>query len=235
MGDRQRRERHDDPSIGTVRIPRGMRKLVVSGQTWHWRFGNVIDIRDAEGKGHKVSLAELLDDTWDGVERAKHKRYLRANPALVVEHIQRWILGYDDLTGFPKESPHHRHQAEIRKGWVAFPGPRGMWQMKPAPWILVIHSPEDVRHEARCNEVLGMSVDEWVDIKAADLEAIGSSFEELWKANRALPEDRRRHQVDVMMSYDAPSMPKPTARQLEDYVLREIIGKAARQTLAEAA
>lgn len=227
MGDRIRKVRSDDPRAAERAIPHGMRKLVIGGQTWLWRFGNHVDIRSPDGTGHRVTLAELLGASWDEIERAEHKRYLRVDPSAIVSHIQRTILGYDDLTGYPAGTPGHGSQAAIRKGWVAFAGPRGMWQTKLDPWILQIHSPEDVRHEARLNEVLGISVDEFVDIKDRDLKAIGSSFDKLWLEERERPGGKRRHQVEVMMSYDAPSMPKPTPRELENYVVRNIVGRTA--------
>lgn len=227
MGDRKHKVRGDDPAFDEPKIQRGMRRLVIAGETWLWKFGNHVDIRDPQGKGHRVTLADLLGVTWDEVERAEHKRYLRVDPSSIVDHIQRAILGFDDVMGYPEGTPGHRHQAEPRKGWMPFNGPRGTWQAKLDPWIIEIHSPEDVKYEARANEVLGMTVDAWVDIKDRDLKAIGSCFDDLWKAEKLKAQDKQRHRIEVMMRYDAPSMPKPTASQLEDHVLRRIIGKAA--------
>lgn len=212
-----------------------MRRLVISGETWHWRYGHYIDIRDPQGKGHRVSLAKLLGTDWDGVERADNKGYLRVEPSVIVDHIQRNILGYDDVAGYPKGVVGHRTQAAIRKGWTSFCGPRGQWQAQCSPWIVKFHSPEDVVYEARAYTILGMSVDEWMDIKAADLAAIGSSFDAMWMAERQKPADQQTPRIQLTMEYDAPSMPKPTQRQLEDYVMRHIAGAAAMKTMRNAA
>jgi len=222
------RERKAPPRGKAEPQRRGSRRLVIRGETWSWRFGHTLDIRDAKGNGHKADLTEVLGRDWEDIERASWKRSLAVDPSQIVDHIDRRILGYDDAMGFPPGSPWHRHQAEVRSGWTAFTGPRGTWQARITPWICDIRSPEDVGSTARINEILGITTDAWADIKVADLAAEGMTVDDLWRAERDKPHDQRRDRIEVFLGHPSPSVPHPTARQLEEYVVRHIIAKAAR-------
>lgn len=206
---------------------RGARKLVIRGEVWFWRFGHYIDIRDSKGNGYKAELTDVLGRTWEDLERAAWKRNLAVDPSCIVDHINRRILGYDDAIGFPKGSPWRRHQTEIRNGWIAFEGPRGTWQAKINPWIVDLRSPEDVGSQARLNEILDITTEQWIDIKVADLAAEGMTVDELWRREKAKPQEERQERIQVLLNYPAPSVPNPTAQQLGDYVVRHVVGKAA--------
>lgn len=224
-----RRERKSRPHGRQERHQRrGSRRLVIRGETWTWRFGHVIDIRDADGNGHKADLTEVLGSDWDEIERASRKRNLAVDPSLIVDHIDHQILGYDDAMGFPAGSRWHRHQAAMRTGWTAFAGPRGIWQARITPWLCDVRSPEDVGSVARIHEMLGISIDEWTDIKVADLAAEGMTVDDLWRIEQAKPHDQRREQIETFLGYPSPSVPTPTGRQLEDYVVRHVVGRAAK-------
>lgn len=223
-----RRERKSPSRDGQERPQRrGSRRLVIRGETWTWRFGHVIDIRDAEGKGHKADLAEVLGGDREDVERASWKRNLTVDPSLIVDHINRRILGYDDAMGFPAGSRWHRHQAAMRDGWIAFAGPRGIWQARITPWLCDIRSPEDVGSVARIYEMLEITIDEWTDIKVADMAAEGLTVDDLWRIEQAKPNGGRAR-IETFLGHPSPSVPTPTSRQLEDHVVRHIVGRAAR-------
>lgn len=216
------RERSTEPQR------RGSRRLVIRGEAWTWRFGHVIDIRDAEGKGHKADQTEVLGSDWEEIERATWKRNLTVDPSLIVDHINRRILGYNDAMGFPAGSRWHRHQAAVRTGWIPFAGPRGTWQARITPWLCDVRSPEDVGSVARIYEMLAISTDEWTDIKVADLAAEGLTVDDLWRIERAKPHDQRKERIETFLGHPSPSVPTPTSRQLEEYVVRHIVGKTAR-------
>lgn len=224
MHGRERREPRREHPVQR----RGSRKLVIRGEVWFWRFGHTLDIRDSKGNGHKAELTDVLGRDWDEIERASWKRSLAVDPCQIVDHINRRILGYDDAVGFPKGSPWRRHQAEIRRGWVSFEGPRGAWQAKLSPWIVDLRSPEDVGSQARLNEILGLTTDQWIDIKVADLAAEGLTVDDLWRIEQAKPHDQRQERIQVLLNYPAPSVPTPTMKQLGDYAMRHVVGAGAR-------
>lgn len=234
MAERRRKERYDDPARNVPTAPRGMRRLVVHGRTWHWRFGNEIDVRDPDGRGHRVTLCDLFGKTWQEIERDGHKRNLRADPSLIVNHIQRVILGYDDLAGYPPGCPEHGSQVDVRKGWHPFKGPRGIWQARVKPFVYELRSPEDVVSWAKEYTVLELGVEAWMDIKVADLATQGLTFDDLWISERQKAQGRR-DPIEITMCHPCPSMPKPTDDQLERYVIENIIAPAALGILSKAA
>lgn len=207
------------------RVPRGMRRLEIRGETWHWRYGRQISIRDPHGVGHQVTVEEILGMTSEDVEDARYDRRLSVEPSRVVDHIDRCIAGYTDRGGFPAGSRWAGHQAQVRDGWIGFEGPRGTWQAKPGVWHTSIRSPEDVETSARTYDVLDMPLDDWVGIKIAHMKEQGTSLDQLRIEDRRKPYARRTNPVELLMEYDAPAIPVPNAASLARFV-REVVTAA---------
>jgi hypothetical protein len=222
MADRRPRMRGNDPKFDAARTYPGMRKLVLRGETWHWRFGNHMSIRDPRGQGWNVSLSEMLGRNWDDLERASWKRSLSVEPSEVIDHIERRILGYTNQDGFPTESPWRGHQVPVRDGWVAVDGPRGVWQVRHGVWITDIRSPEDVKMQARTYEILGMDIHDWTTIKVEHMKSLGTSLDDLAMAERAKPYHLQTDKVRLLMEYEAPATPIPTIEQLREYIVRHV-------------
>lgn len=223
MADRRPRVRGDDPALNRPRSYPGMRKLVIRGETWHWRFGNHMTIRDPEGIGRNVSLSEMLGRDWGDLERAAWKGSLAVDPSQIVQHIERKVLGYTDAEGFPVGSPWRGHQAPVREGWIAVDGPRGTWQVRHGVWVTDIRSPEDVRTQARTYRILGMDIHDWTGIKIAHMESLGTSFDEIAALERRKPYGLQTDRVRLLMEYEAPATPIPTMAQLREYIVSNVV------------
>lgn len=226
MPDKKPRLRGDDPAISAFRVPRGMRKVKTRSETWYWRFGNPCLLRAADGSSREVRVSTLIGKSDDYVEMNYHDGNISVTPDDIIDYIDRHVRGYSDAVGFPIGSPWHREQADLRPGWIAFDGPRGKWQLKPSTWIHDILTPEGIMHQARAYHVLGMTIDEWADAKVADMKKAGTDLDTLRRAERLKPGGGKQS-PEVLMGYDAPSIPQPTAAQLEAYVTVHIVGSDA--------
>lgn len=51
------------------------RSIIVDGVTYTWRYGNWIEIRRGRDVVLRQRVTEILDVTWDDLERAKRKGY----------------------------------------------------------------------------------------------------------------------------------------------------------------
>jgi hypothetical protein len=203
-----------------------MRRLVIRGETWGWRFGRAVSIRSPDGRGFRVDLRDLTGMDWNEIERGTHKRYFSIEPQRIVDHVDRTILGYDDARGFPKGVLPRGWRPELRQGWSGVEGPRGLWQWRPAPWIVQIRSPEDVSHEVRVYDLLDMTVDEWADLKAASIVASGSTVDDEIRRARARRGFGRG--AEGFLDWDAPGLPQPTAEQVRGHVERLVAGVGGR-------
>lgn len=202
-------------------LPRGMRRLVIRGETWGWRFGREVPIAAPDGRRFRVDLRELTGLDWYDIERGTHKRYFSTEPQQVVSYIDRTLLGYVDATGFPRGVLPQDWRPELRDGWVGVHGPRGLWQWKPHPWLVQLRSPEDVSRTVRIYNLLDMHVDEWADIKAAAIVASGSTVDD--EIRRARQKDMTTS-VEGFFGWEGPGLPKPTEKQVLAYIGRMIEG-----------
>jgi hypothetical protein len=213
-------------------LPRGMRRLVIRGETWGWRFGRDVPIVAPDGRRFRVDLRDLTGLDWYEIERGTHKRYFSAEPQRIVSYIDRTLLGYTDGSGFPRGVLPRDWRPELRRGWVGIHGPRGLWQWRPHPWMIQLRSPEDVSSEARIYHLLGMSVEEWADMKAAAIVAAGSTVDD---ELRRTGENGTRTGVEGFFGWEGPGLPVPTDRQVLAYIGRMVEGTTGRQDRREAA
>jgi len=213
-------------------LPRGMRRLVIRGETWGWRFGQDVPIVAPDGRRFKVDLRDLTGLDWNEIERGTHKRYFSAEPQRVVSYIDRTLLGYTDASGFPRGVLPRDWRPELRKGWIGVHGPRGLWQWKPHPWVIHLRSPEDVSTMTRIYHLLDMPVDEWADIKAAAIVAAGSTVDAEIRRGR---EKDMRSSVEGFFGWEGQGLPHPTEKQVLAYIGRLIEGKSEREKTREAA
>jgi len=203
-------------------LPRGMRKLVIRGETWGWRFGREVPIIAPDGRRFKIDLRDLTGMNWDEIERGTHKRYFSTEPQKIVSYIDRTLLGYTDADGFPRGVLTGDWRPELRKGWVGVHGPRGLWQWKPHPWAIQLRSPEDVSSSVRMYHMLDMTVDEWADVKAAAIIASGSTVDD--EIRKARGRDMSAS-VEGFFGWEGPGLPEPSERQVLAYIDQMIEGR----------
>jgi len=213
-------------------LPRGMRRLVIRGETWGWRFGRDVPIVAPDGRRFKVDLRDLTGLDWNEIERGTHKRYFSTEPQQVVSYIDRTLLGYTDGAGFPRGVLPADWRPALRKGWLGVHGPRGLWQWRPHPWVIQLRSPEDVSSETRIYHLLDMTVNEWAGIKAAAIVASGSTVDAEIRRPR---ENGMRASVDGFFGWEGQGLPEPTGKQVLAYIGRMTEGRPERQNQREAA
>jgi hypothetical protein len=197
-------------------VPNGYRRLVLRGETWAWRYGKTVQIIAPSGARHRVELTVLKDCTWDDIERGKWKRYHSVEPAEIVGYINRSILGYQDASGFPAGVVPAGYQMPPIPEAIAVTLPsRGIWQCKAGEWLVDIFSPEGVKSTHRIYDLLGLTVDQWMDLKVEALAAAGETVDSI-RLKTPLTEDRLR----AVFEFPAPNIPKPSAQQVGDFVAR---------------
>lgn len=203
-------------------LPRGMRRLVIRNETWGWRFGRTVSIAHPDGRRSRVDIRDLTGMDWDDIEKGSRKRCFSVEPGEIASYIDRKLLGYDDAKGFPKGVLPKDWRQEVRKGWIGLQGPRGLWQWKPHPWAIRLYSPEDVMVDARIYNLLDMYVDEWAGIKAAAIEASGSTVDaELRRARQT----NMQSSVEGFFGWEGPGLPVPTETQVHAFLERLVSGR----------
>lgn len=188
-------------------MPRGMRRLVVAGSTWHWRYGDPIIVRAPDGTRTRIPLATLTGMCIASIERAAEKRNLSVRPSDVAAWIARNILGYTDRGGYPA-SAHAMPLAAPQPGTLSVLGPRGRWRWRAGPWTTTIVSPEGVACDVRTYELLGMTLEEWTTTKS---ELIRRTKEPV----RAL---LRQTDTLRLLDCDVPGMPTPGEAEVSKWI-----------------
>ncbi|MFZ3482041.1 hypothetical protein [Sphingomonas sp. 3-13AW] len=199
-----------------------MRRLIIRGETWGWRFGREISIATPRGGRFKVDLPTFNGVGWDEVERGFRKKYFGITPSQVVEYINRTLLGYTDISGFPQGVLPRNWSPPVREGCHSVEGPRGLWQWKPAPWLVELRSPEDVAHVARIYHLHDMTVDEWADLKVAAIVASGSSVDQ--EMLKAKAEHGYGCAAKGFFEWEGPGLPSLTNQHVAAYLNRLIAG-----------
>lgn len=190
--------------------PRGMRRLVVAGAIWHWRYGDPVIVRAPDGSRTRIPLEDLKGMSAASLDRTIERRNLSVRPFDVASWIARNMLGYTDRGGFPA-------------GVVAVPlppppsdalsvlGPRGRWRWNPGPWITTVVSPEGVACEVRTYRLLGMTMEAWTAAKSDIIRAMTKPVRTLLRQTDTLR----------LLDCDVPGMPIPTgaavARWITDF------------------
>lgn len=204
----------------TTELPRGMRRLVIRGETWGWRFGREVPIVAPDGRRFKIGLQELTGRDWDSIERGTRKRCFSTRPGQVASYIDRTLLGYTDARGFPPGVLPRNWRPSLHGGWIGLQGPRGLWQWRPHPWVIQLRSPEDVSSDARIYDVLDMDLGEWADIKAAAIVASGSTVDD--EMRRAAQHGGRA--AEGFLDWDGPGLPVPSEKQVLAHIERMVAG-----------
>jgi len=178
---RPSKERTSRPSYA------GMRRMVVRGEDWHWRFGRDVRIVDPQGRRHDVPLTTFSGMDWNGLERAEWKgNAFDATPRKIRDWIDRRILGYTDAGGMPRGTIPYGWTAPTPNGFSFVPGPRGTWrwrmalppvagrgQRRQAQPNVEIVSPEEVSTFHRVYEVTGQGVEAFFAAQRASLAESG--------------------------------------------------------------
>ena len=129
------------------------RRLSIRDQVWQWTFSDPLCIWDPNDKRYEFDLFGY------GVDRDIEKRNFSLTPREVREIIERKILGYDDLKGFPAGVLPTDFVMGRREGYDMVSGPRGKWQVKVDFMTVDLISPEGVYHKACVTDMMG---DEWM-------------------------------------------------------------------------
>lgn len=187
--------------------PRGMRRVVVAGQDWHWKFGSPITVRGPTGEGHRIELSDIKGMNAAAIDRAGDKKCLSVSPGEVSAWIARRILRYTDRRGFP-DSIGAVPLTAPQPGTLSVTGPRGRWRWHAGPWNTTIVSPEGVATEIRTYALLGMTMEQWIETKSELIRNLRDPVKGLLRQGDTLR----------LIDCDVPGMPIPDAARISAWV-----------------
>jgi hypothetical protein len=210
MPDPKQRTRGGDVAANgrLERTRKGMRRLVVRGETWWWKRASTVRIESPKGDTTNVRITDFTNKDWSTLEdEAEHCGGTPVTPRDVKDWIDRAILGYTDHAGFPKGVLPKGHVEPARKCWRSVEGPRGTWWYRRGECDGRISSPEGVETLHRVFILNGMGMEAWMKAKKAAVEAAGLSFA-----------DFGRDRMDRLWNFPVPGMKQPTDAQLETFI-----------------